>query len=343
MNKKITLKQIAKEFNTSIATVSKALKDSHDISTATKTKIKNYAALHNYKPNSIALSLLNKKTKTIGVIMPTILNHFFVQIFNGMEQAANEKGYNLITIISNGKLEKEITSINLLENGIIDGLLISLCEEAQSKQHISHIENFIKNAGPVVMFDRVFDSLDTDKIIVDDFNCSYKATEHLIKTGCKNIAIVTVLDYLGIVKLRIDGYLKAHEDYNIPVNKKLISLIKKEYDFETEIKTMLDYQKVDGIIGLEEYSTVESMTIAQNRGYKIPEDISIIGFTNSEMFKYCKPSISCISQHGVFMGQIAVQKVIERIENEGKEQSEFETKIIKASLIERDSTKKITS
>ncbi|WP_194765712.1 LacI family DNA-binding transcriptional regulator [Tamlana sp. I1] len=339
MKERITLKHIAKEFNVSIATVSRALKNSYEIGEATREKIQEYAKHHNYKPNSIALSLLNKKTKTIGVVMPTILNHFFVKIFNGIEQVANEKGYNLITIISNGKLEKEIASLDMLENGFIDGLLISLSEETQSKQHFKHIEGFINNAGPVVMFDRVSDSVETDKIIVDDFNCAYKTTEHLIKTGCKRIAIVSVLDNLGIIKLRIEGYKKALEDYNIPINEKIITLIKKDYDFETEIKTMLDYQKIDAIIGLEEFSTAESMLIAKKRGYKIPEDISVIGFTSSELFRYTNPSITCISQHGVYMGKNAAEKLIERIEQKDIDKSTFETKVIKTSLLERESTR----
>jgi LacI family transcriptional regulator len=341
MKKRITLKQIAEEFHVSITTVSKALKNSHEISDGMKTKIQQYAELHHYKPNSIALSLLNKKTKNIGVILPTLLNHFFVEIFNGIEQVANEKGYNIITIISNGRLEKEITSVTLLGNGFIDGLLISISEEAQFKQYTKHIEDFISDAGPVVMFDRVYDAIESDVVVVDDFNCSYNATVHLIKSGCKNIAIVSVLDYLGIVKLRIDGYLKALEEYNIPVNSKLISLIKKDYDFETEVKTMLDYQKVDAIIGLEEFSTVQAMSIVQQREYKIPEDISIIGFTNSEIFKHTKPAITCINQHGAFMGKTAVEKLIERIEQKEIDKIEYETKIIKASLIERCSTKRV--
>ena len=339
MKQRTTLKQIAKAFNVSIATVSKSLKDSYEISSATKLKIQEYAKAHNYRPNSIALSLLNKKTKTIGVIMPSILNPFFVKTFSGIEQSANDKGYNVIAIVSHGKLEKEITSINMLENGIIDGLLISLSEEAEAKQQYKHIEEFIDNAGPVVMFDRVSDAVNTDKVIVDDFNCAYKATEHFIKTGCKHIAIVSTLDNVGIIKLRIDGYLKALEDYNIAVNKKIINLVKPGYDFETEVKTMLDYQKIDAILGLEEFSAVESMVIAQDRGYNIPEDISIISFTNSDFFKYTKPSITCINQHSVFMGKTAAEILIAKIEQPKTSEHVFETKTIKTTLIERNSTK----
>jgi len=343
MKPRITLKQIALAFNVSIATVSKALKDSHEISVATKQKIQDYALQHNYRPNRIALSLLNKKTKTIGVIMPSILNPFFVKTFSGIEQIANDNGYNVVTIVSHGKLDKEIASVNMLENGLIDGLLISLSEETESKQHFKHLEEFLENAGPIVMFDRISDSVITDKVIVDDFNCAYKATEHLIQTGCKHISVVSTLKNVGIIKLRIDGYLKALEDYNLPVNKKIITLIKPEYDFETEIKTMLDYQDVDAIIGLEEFSAVESMVIAQDRGYTVPDDISIISFTSSDFFKYTKPSITCINQHSVFMGKTATEILISKIEQPQDSNSVFETRTIKTTLIERNSTKPLVA
>ena len=326
MKKRITLKHIAIEFNVSVATVSKALRDSYEISSSTKDKIQQYAKKHKYKPNSIALSLLNKKTKAIGVIIPTLLNHFFVKIFSGIEQVANENGYNIIIIITNGSLEKEIESTNMFEKGTVDGLLISLSEETQSKKNFMHLQDFIEDAGPMVMFDRVADTIQCDKIIVDDFNCAYNATEHLIKTGCKNIVIVSVLDDLGIVRLRINGYKQALKDNGIELNEKLIVLIKKEYDFETEIKTLLDYNEVDAFIGLEEYSTIETMLIVKSRGYKIPDDISFIGYTNGNLFKYVNPSITCINQHAVYIGKKATEKLIERIEENNTDESVLKLK-----------------
>lgn len=340
MHKRITLKFIAQHFNVSTATVSMALKDSHEISHTIRTKIQNFAKEHNYCPNPFALNLKNKRTKTIGIIIPTILNDFFVKIFSGIESVAHERNYTLITTISKGNLQKEIDTVNMFKNGFIDGILISISEETQSKQYFKHLEDFINEAGPIVMFDRVSDSVICDKIIVDDFNCAYNATEFLIKTGCRNIAIVSVLENLGIINLRINGYKKALNDYNIPLNEKLISLINKDYDFETEVKTLLDYQKIDAIIGLEEYSTTEFMVIAESRGYKIPEDISIIGYTNGNLYKYVKPSITCINQHEVHIGKVAAEKLINRIEGLENDELDFDTKIIKASLVLRNSTKK---
>lgn len=341
MSKRITLKFIAQHFKVSSATVSMALKNSYEISEAVRTKIQNFAKEHNYRPNPFALNLKNKKTKTIGVIIPTILNHFFVKIFSGIETMASEKGYNIITVITKGDLQKEIDTVNMFKDGFIDGILISVSEETQSKEYFKHLQNFIKEAGPVVMFDRVSDLVQCDKITVDDYNCAYNATEHLIKTGCKNIAIVSVLESIGIVNLRINGYKKALNDYDITINEKLISLINKDVDFETEVKKLLDYQDIDAIIGLEEYSTIESMIIAESRGYKIPDDISIVGFTDANLFKYVKPSVTCVNQHGVYIGKVAAEKLINRIEEEKEDNLHFDTKIIKANLVIRNSTKSI--
>ena len=341
MSKKITLKYIAKEFGVSIATVSKALKNSHEISEVVRTKIQNFAKEHNYRPNAFAINLKNRRTKSIGIIIPTILNHFFVKVFSGIEKVANERGYNIITVISKGELQKEIESTVIFKTGIVDGLLISVTEETQSKQHFKHLNNFIEEAGPIVMFDRVSEHVNCDKIIVDDYNCAYKSTEYLIKTGCKKIAIVSVLDNLGIVKLRINGYKKALEDYGIPYDEKIVSLIKKEYDFETEVKTLLDYNDIDSIIGLEEYSTIETMMIAEKRGYNIPNDISVIGYTDGNVFKYVKPSITCINQHAEYIGKKATEQLIDRIEEGDVENISFNTKVVKTNLVLRNSTKTI--
>ena len=340
MSKKITLKLIAEHFNVSTSAVSMALKDSHEISEVMRSKIQNFAKEHYYRPNPFALNLKKKKTKTIGVIIPTLNNHFFVKIFNGIESLAQERGYNIIFAISKGNLQKEIDSVNMFLDGYIDGLLISVSEETQSKKHFDHLNGFKNKVGPVVMFDRTTEDIECDKVIVDDFNCAYNASNHLISTGCKNIAVISVLDNLGIVRLRIDGYKKALCEHGIPFNEKLISLKRKDYyDFETEIKTMLDYQDIDAIIGLEEYSTIESMNIAESRGYKIPQDISFIGYTSGTLFKYVKPSVTCINQHGALIGKVAAEKLITRIEKQKNDLLDFETRVVKTSLIFRNSTK----
>ena len=211
MKAKATLKQIAKELGVSVSTVSKALNDSPEISEPTKVKIQEYAKLKNYKPNMIGLNLKNRSTRTIGVIIPNILNQFFAKVFTGIEKVADEKGYKVITCISNESLEKEINALDMLSNGTIDGFIVSISEEAQKLHEYAHFNEIIKEGTPIVMFDRISDEVDCDKVIVDDFDSAINATQHLINIGCKKIAIFSTIDKLSVSKLRVQGYIEALE------------------------------------------------------------------------------------------------------------------------------------
>ncbi|TYA74376.1 LacI family DNA-binding transcriptional regulator [Seonamhaeicola marinus] len=337
MKKRITLKHIASEFDVSIATVSKALNDSYEISVKTKEKIQQYAKKHNYTPNSVALSLLNKKTKTIGVIIPNIMNNFFAKVFMGIEQKAADKGYTLISCISNESHEKELKTMELLKNGTLDGFILSLAEETQAKADYQHIKNTINEGVPMVMFDRVTDAIECDKVIVDDFEGARNATNHLIHTGCKRIALISVIDNLSVGKLRAKGYEQALNENNIEIDSKLIVKIAKNEDFETAMKIVLADKSIDGLLCLEESSAVQSLELVKRMGYKIPNELSIICFTNGKLPQYVSPKITTVSQHGKYIGETAAEMLINRLEGEGD--TPFETKVIKTSLIERESTK----
>lgn len=338
MGKRITLKHIANEFGVSIATVSKALNDSYEISTATKEKIQNYAKTNNYKSKSISLNLNNKKTKTIGVIIPNIMNNFFAKAFVGIERKATEKGYHLISCISNESHEKEVTTIELLKNGALDGIIISLAEETQVKQNYDHIRNAINEGIPVVMFDRVSEDITCDKVVVNDIEGAYHATSHLIKSGCKRVALVSVIDNLSVGKLRVEGYKNALDYFGIPIEDKLIIKIGRNEDFDVAMKIVLADKTIDGLLCLEESSAVKSLQIVKNIGYQIPNDMSIVCFTNGELPKYVTPTITTVSQHGNHIGETAANILIDRLSNED-DNNTFIKKIIKTSLIERESTK----
>ncbi|TWO32245.1 LacI family transcriptional regulator [Seonamhaeicola sediminis] len=338
MKKRITLKHIANQFDVSIATVSKALSDSYEISAKTKEKIQQYAKEHHYKPNSVALSLLNKKTKTIGVIIPNIMNNFFAKVFVGIEEKATEKGYSLISCISNESYEKEVKTMELLKNGTLDGFILSLAEETQEKEQYQHLMNTINEGVPMVLFDRVTDEIACDKVIVDDFEGARNATIHLIKTGCKRIALVSVIDNLSVGKLRAKGYEKALVENNIEIDQKLIVKIGKREDFETAMKIVLSDKSIDGLLCLEESSAVQSLEIVKRMGYLIPDEMSIICFTNGKLPQYVTPRITTISQHGKYIGEMAASILIDRLE--GGSDKPFQTKVVKTSLIERESTRK---
>lgn len=338
MKKRITLKDIAKTFNVSIATVSKALKDSHEISPNTKNKIKEYAKLHHYKPNVTALKLLNKNTKTIGVVIPNIMNTFFAKVFMGIEHIASQNGYQLVSCISNESYEKEVKTIDLLKHGHLDGIIISLAEETQVKQNLTHLKNTLNEGVPMVMFDRVSDELECDKVIVNDLEGAYHATGHLIKSGCKKVALISVIDNLSVGKLRVEGYKKALNTFNRPIDERLIVRIGPHEDFETVMKIILADKAIDGLLCLEESAAVNVLHLVKRMKYNIPEDLSIACFTNGKLLQHLSPSISAISQHGKHIGETAAKMLIERIENEDSPKP-FQTKVVKTSLIERESTK----
>lgn len=336
---KLTLKKIASHFDVSVSTVSKAINDSHEISELLRTKIQDYAKEHHYRPNKIAQNLSSRNTKTIGVIIPNILNYFFVQVLYGIEKIADEKGYSIITCITNQSLEKETKTLEFLSAGSADGIIISsAAAESELHEHAEHLRELSKNQIPLVMFDRVTDLIECDKVIVDDFEAGYKATKYFIETGCETIAIVTPIEDSIISRLRIEGYKKALNEKNIAFDEKLIIPIKIDEDLDLTMSFLLNYKKIEGIMALDEKTAVKVLDIVRSRGYHVPNDISIIGFTNGELSKYVTPSLTMVSQHGKYIGETVVKILIDRIESDNPTKL-FETKTVKTSLIVRNSTK----
>jgi LacI family transcriptional regulator len=342
MKAKATLKQIAKELNVSVSTVSKALNDSPEISEQTKTKIKEYAKLKNYKPNVIGLNLKNRKTKTIGVIIPDILNSFFAKVFSGIEKVADERGYNVIMCISNESLEKEAHTLEMLSNGTIDGFILSVSEEAQKQNSYDHFKEIINDGTPIVMFDRTAEGIDCDKVIVDDFDSALDSTQRLIDLGCKNIALLSSVDNLSVGKLRFEGYLKALEKNNIPVNNNLIIRTDSEEDLKVQMEEVFAKNKIDGIFALEENDSVAALRMGLKKGYKIPEELCIIGFADGILAsRRLSPSLTTVSQHGIEIGEEAAKLLIKRLEDVSEEEPPYETKIIKTVLKERETTARV--
>ncbi|RTY76573.1 LacI family transcriptional regulator [Flavobacterium sp. GSP27] len=341
MKARATLKQIAKELNVSVSTVSKALNDSPEISELTKIKIKEYAKLKNYKPNVIGLNLKNRKTRTIGVIIPNILNSFFAKVFSGIEKVADEKGYNVIMCISNESLDKEAHTLEMLSNGTIDGFIVSVSEEAQKNQEYSHFSAIINDGTPIVMFDRIADGVDCDKVIVDDFDSALDSTQHLIDLGCKNIALFSSVDNLSVGKLRAAGYIKALEVNNIPINKAIILRTDCDENLNNLIENIFDTNTIDGIFALDENDSVAALRIGLKKGYKIPEALSIIGFADGILAsRRLSPSLTTVSQHGIEIGEVAAKLLIDRLESK-EEHIPYETVVIKTKLKERESTRKL--
>lgn len=342
MGSRITLKKIAREFGVSISTVSKALKDSHEISEETRDKIKAFADFYNYKPNSLALQLRNQKTSVIGVIIPEIVHHFFSTVIDGIETFANEKGYSVMICLSNESYQKEVSNIGVLTNGSVDGLIASIARETQENQNFTHFEGLIKDDFPLVLFDRIVDYMQCDKVIIDDVGGAFKAVNHLIEIGSKRIALLTTEDYITVGHLRREGYKKALLNNGIEIDEQLIFEIDDKDDLYRQIKKVLDVPNPpDAILAVNEIYAANALRCAKERGLSIPEDIAIIGFTSGLISEFTSPPLTSVEQHGYLMGKQAAELLINRIEHRAP--SDFQKEVISPDLKIRKSTLDVKS
>ncbi len=338
MKRKVTLKQIARELDVSISTVSKSLRNSPEISEDTRQKVQAFAKLYNYRPNNIALSLKNRKTKTIGIIIPEIVHHFFATVISGIEQVANESGYNVIVCLSNESFDREVINMEMLANGSIDGFIISLSKETQFKEDFHHISEVISQGMPVVMFDRVTNEILCDKVIIDDKTAAYDAVQSLVNQGKKKIALVTTVDYVSVGKFRTDGYIKALQDNDLQFHEDLIIRIDDVEKCEDQISGLLQNRAIDAIFAVNELFAVTIIKTANKYGLKVPDDLSVIAFTDGIISRFSTPTITTVSQNGIKMGMKAAQMLINRIESEDEEEH-YRTEVIETHLVERESTK----
>ena len=336
MKQKITIKTIAKELGVSTSTVSKALRDSHEISIETKDRIKAYADYYNYKPNNLALQLRNQKTKVIGVILPKIVHHFFSTVIKGIENGASEKGYHIMVCFSNESYQSEVDNLKVLSNGSVDGLLVSVAKETLQNEDFKHFQDLVNEEIPLVMFDRVLDSINCDKVIVDDIGAGYKATKHLIERGRKKIAMLATPEHVNIGTLRKRGYEKAIKEFNLTTSNNLAVEIDEAHDPNTQIAQVIE-RDIDGVFAVNEIYAAIAIRLAKEKGLRVPQDISVVGFTDGLISKFSSPSITAIVQHGYTMGKQAVELLIERIENEGEILAP-RTKVISSDLHTRESS-----
>ncbi|MEH6407208.1 MAG: LacI family DNA-binding transcriptional regulator, partial [Leeuwenhoekiella sp.] len=271
MKQKITLKEIAADLDVSISTVSKALKNSKEIGEETRQKVIAYAQAHNYHASNIAISLKEKKTKNIALIIPEVVNNFFSKVIRGVEQEANNNGYNVIICLSNESFDKEVINIDTLANsGTVDGFIISLSKETQLKQDFNHLIEAENQGMPLVMFDRVTDKVLCDKVIIDDSRGAYNAVAYFIEKGRKKIALITTDDYISVGNLRTQGYINALKDFKIENTEGLILRLNEKEDNDKKIASFVKSNAIDAIFAVNEIFAVTAMKTLQNLGKKIP-------------------------------------------------------------------------
>lgn len=336
--RQVTIKDIAAELGISASTVSRALKDHPDISIKTKKVVNELAEKLHYKPNIVALSLRYSKSNIIGVIIPELIHHFFSSVISGIDDLAYANEYSVMIAQSNENYEREVSETYAMLASRVAGVLVSASKETKDFEHFQNLED---NGIPVVFFDRASKEMKIDKVVVDDFDGAFKAVDYLIKTGCKRIAHFGTAQHLLIGQNRQNGYLHALYKNGIAIDDSLIFKC-DDYDeawFLTE-KLMKSDNKPDGIFAVNDMTAIGALQAVKNMGLKVPEDISIIGFTNDRISTMTEPPLTTVEQHGYEMGQIAVRMLLNRLEKE-EEDYEPETRVIKTDLIIRESTLKM--
>ena len=332
----VTIKDIAKQLGISASTVSRALKDHPDISEKTKIKVKDLAKELNYKPNAIALSLQSSKSNVIGIIVPQIVHHFFSTVISGIEEYASKKGYNVLICQSNETVEKEILNTQTLISGRVDGIIVSRTKNTEDFKHFRNIEN---NNIPMVFFDRTCHGLKTDKVIIDDYKAAFEATEYLIQTGCKNPVHFSGPENLKISSKRMWGFRDALKKYNIDFKEEYVIKADNLIDGQRETEKLIRNKTIpDGIFAVNDMTAAGAINALKKYNIKIPDKVSVIGFTNGLISTITDPPMTTVEQNGFKMGYKSAELLVKRIENID---TPFISEIIPTKLIIRDSTKKL--
>lgn len=309
----ITIKDIAKALNLSTSTVSRALRGSYEINPDTKKLVIEYAEKYNYRPNPIALSLKENKSRSIGVIVPEIDNPFFSQVINGIEAISYNRGYHVVIFQSHESFERESINLKHIASRRVDGLLISLAGETND---VSQLKELHQKGMPIVLFDRVSDEIDTYKVISDNFEGAFTATEHLIREGRRRIAHITGSPYLSITKERVKGYIAALQKYEIPVDEALIKYSNySSENMEIIIDELLsETHPPDGILTVSDRLALGCLATLKTKNIGIPEQISIVGFTNLKAASMLEPALTTVVQPSLQMGQRAAELLLDLIE-----------------------------
>ena len=313
----VTIKDIARALNLSTSTVSRALRDSYEISPETKRLVMEYAERLNYRPNPIALSLKGSSSKALAVIVPQIANNFFSQAINGIEAIAYNRGYHVIIFQTHESYEREVANIQQAVARRVDGLLLSLSSETSDVAHLKALQT---QGIPLVLFDRVAPELTVTQVVADNFGGAYAATAHLLQTGRRRIAHLTIPPYLSITQERLAGYRAALEQYGVPFDENLVRYGTFGPDEADELVEQLLAQepRPDAFFTASDRLVLGCLTALRKRGIRIPEDISLIGFTNLPAAEMLNPPLSTVTQPAQEIGQLAAERLIELIEHKQK-------------------------
>lgn len=334
---KVNLKQLSESLNVSISTVSKALRNSYEIGSDTKKKVIEMAQQMGYNPNPYAGFLRHNKSKTIAMVIPELTNNFFIQAISGAESIAQEKDYHILIYVTHDDCKKEESILKHLENGRVDGVIMSL---AGTTSTYNHLNELIHSGIPIVFFDRICHEIETAKITTDDFTSGFNATEHLIQNGCRDIAYLSISENLSIDNKRKQGYFEALNKHDIEINNsRIIKCNGDESSNYRKIKQLLQgVKKPDGIFASVEKLALTSYYVCNDLKIKIPEQVKIISFSNLRTAPLLNPSLTTITQPAFEMGKQAATILFKNLD---KKRSLIlnENIVIKSELTKRNSTK----
>jgi LacI family transcriptional regulator len=335
----VTIKDISKALNLSASTVSRALRGSYQISDETKKIVLEYAEKINYRPNPIALSLKERRSRAIGVMVCEIANNFFSEAINGIESIAYNRGYHVIITQSHESEEREKVNVQHHASRSVDGLLISLASETGD---ITYLKDLVDKGLPIVFFDRITDEIDTHKVTANNYLGAFHATEHLIFQGYKKIAHITSSPSLSITTERLKGYKDALQKHNIPFNDSLVKYCNYGGMVLAEIENAIaELQnarvKPDAVFTASDRITTLCFELVKD--LKLKKELGFAGFTNSKVGQLFSPPMTVVKQPAFEIGQMATQLLIEMIESK-RPVVDFQTKILDTELIIRESSLK---
>ena len=331
-----TIVDISKATGFSKSTISKALNNSKEISKKTKQIISKYAKKVNYKPNFYASHLRKNTFKNVAIIIPDILNFYFVKVLKGAQQEFFSRGYDLTCFFNEESVSIEKNILDNIKNKNIAGLMISQAKNPFSdniSQELLELQNY---NIPVVMFDRVVKDFNCDKVFIDDFQTTFDCVKHLIKRGKRKICFVSPIHDTLIGRQRHEGYVKALESEKIKYDDNLYIPFALGDTIQSTITNLALSKKIDAIISIEQQTTISIHSLLLDLGIKIPNEIAILGFTDGPLFEYTKPSITSINQHGEYIGKLSAKILIDRIENNNN--LDFIEERVPSSLTIRNST-----
>ena len=264
--------------------------------------------LHNYKPNKLAVNLKSGKTNTIGVVLPSIKNFFMSRVLRGIDSVIAKSQYNIIISITNESYDKEVQSVQTLSNGLVDAIIIAVSEETQIKQEFSHLNSLIGDI-PLLMVDRIVNSISCDKVLVDDYNAVFNAVNELINEGRKSIALVSSINNLNVGKLRTKGYESAVE------NKQDAIIVEGSEEYlEKELIKLIDLNKIDAIMALDQESTLAAYRIGKRKEVLTNKKVAIIGYASRVISEHLTPKLTTIDQHGKKVGSTSARLLLKRLD-----------------------------